>query len=418
MKSIFYLVLVTIILMSQFGCATLSSIDMGLYEITEEATETDIVTGDRVLSFADRQAQIKKGDKLIQDQLIQFELAGVSYNENYDSVAFDRILRIFKKVHSVSHLRDEQWQPILLAGDEFNAFTTGGTYIVIYSGLEKELRDDAELANVIAHEIAHVVANHVGEGQAFQTMNALVGSSTAGRNSFQAAFTHKDEEEADKVGILYCALAGYDPYAGSRVWERMHEIYGSRAGIVQDHPMNLERAENTKRIADQVMEYYVEGWRNMDYPQILNSNNLWQKKVASTHKELAGEGGGLAAALETVAKALEGKWQAQVEETRQQNRAVFIESVLSVSAVAESKPVGLNSWLISIHYSGNIPINEVTIRADFPSAHGSVSILRQLPYPVHPGQTFDVIFDDPELQAYSISDQHVVVTYDSAQPLQ
>ena len=82
----------------------------------------------------------------------------------------------------------------------------GGTYIFVNKGFMDDVKDDDELAAVVGHEIAHVTANHLGEQSSYTMAAMLRGSKGVKKESFQAAFTFKSEEEADEVGTLYATL--------------------------------------------------------------------------------------------------------------------------------------------------------------------------------------------------------------------
>ena len=240
------------------GCETLQQLDRGLYQVTDAMTEKDRLTGQRVASSS-RSQQIQNGNRAVENIKAQLTAKGIAYNAAYDARAYQRLNRIFKRIHSISHLKHEQWQLLLIPEDDFNAFVTGGTYIVVYAGLEKQLKDDSEVAAVIGHEFAHVVANHVGERQSHQQLALLSGSKSARRSSFNTAFTHENEEEADKLGILYAALAGYDPYAAYRVWNRMYQQKGDFGSMYVSHPVYSERSALARETANKVRRFYNPG---------------------------------------------------------------------------------------------------------------------------------------------------------------
>ncbi|MBQ0755892.1 MAG: M48 family metallopeptidase, partial [Amphritea sp.] len=259
------------------GCQTLQNLDKGLYNVAESISETDRVTGQRTLSAADRSAQIRQGNAAVEQMLAGEKKAGRKINASLDRKQYQRLIRIFDRIHRVSHLSQERWQPILIDRDSFNAFTTGGTYIVVHSGLMKQL-NDAEVAAVVGHEIAHTVANHVGERQTTQQLSALA-SSAARQKGFQAAYTHELEREADRIGVLYSALAGYDPYAATRIWQRQFKEQGNaRSLFAHDHPVNAERAAETKVLANKVKQYYQPGRINPNAATLRDNNSLWQKR--------------------------------------------------------------------------------------------------------------------------------------------
>jgi predicted Zn-dependent protease len=324
----------------------MESIDRGLHASTEAATERDRITGQRTLSLQNRSQQIQQGNRFAEQLIANAKASGRRLNSDFNPIAYERIRRIFSRLHQVSHLRDEQWTPVLVEEKAWNAFTTGGTYFVINSGLEEDLKDDSELANIIAHEIAHTVANHVFERQTYTQLDALRGSKSASRETFQAAFSHEHEAEADRIAVLYCALAGYDPYAGARIWERMHQRSGNDALFVQDHPMNSERAAKAQRVASQVAKYYVRDQLNPKFASILASNEVFAKRTEAEIEP--GKGGGLLSVLDTAATTMSQRQQARVEEQRQQSRIQFMQSVHQVSPIISSAPVGPNTWRVTV----------------------------------------------------------------------
>lgn len=307
------------------GCQTLQTVDRGLYQAAERVSERDRITGQRSLSMADRNAQIQQGNGYIKQLLAAEKKAGRKVNGELNTAQYERLVRVFDRIHQVSHLRQERWIPLLFDRDSFNAFTTGGTYIVVHSGLMAQLTDDNELAAVIGHEIAHTVANHLGESQTHQMARRLSGSKSAGRKGYQAAFTHENEREADRVGILYSALAGYDPAAASAIWQRQYRQEGNaRTLFAHDHPVNAERASETRMVAEKVRPYFTPDQQNPRYAELLKNNSLWQQQ---TQGPAAGEGGGLMAVLSTAAGAYMQHEQTKAEMRRQQQRSAFVKGV-------------------------------------------------------------------------------------------
>ncbi len=393
----------------------MQSVDRGLYSAAESLTQRDKITGERTLSLDNRAEQIEKGNEFAQKFISEAKAAGKKLNEEVDPVAYRRIVRIFSRLHEVSHLREEQWTPVLVEANEWNAFTTGGTYFVVFSGLERDLQDDSELANVIAHEVAHTVANHVFERHAFQSVNSLAGSKSAHRDTFKAAFTHENEAEADRIAVLYCALAGFDPYAGARIWERQYEKSGDGV-YVHDHPMNSERAALAKKTAETAAKYYVTNLKNPEFETILKKNDLYSTREANDAG--AGKGGGLSAVLQVALTTANQRNLAKLEEQRQQRRIRFIQSVQRTSKVVGSKPVASNTWEVKMNYFGNLPLTDVALKLIVNRNTGApLVVTKPLAGILRPNTTFAVTFESPELDAYQINPRNVAVTYDNARNL-
>lgn len=332
------------------ACETMQAIDTALYAVTDSVTQTDKVTGGRVVS-KDRDTQIATGNAPIEAMLAMADEAGDLYNEDYDAEAYARIVKIFDKIHSVSHLKDEDWEVLLLPSNSFNAFVTGGTYIVVYSGLENELQNDAELAAVLGHEFAHVAANHIGEKKGHKQFATLLGSNSVKRSSFEHAFTHEDEEEADEIGILYTALAGYDPYGAHRVWQRKYLELGDNANIFVDHPIYSERAQQTQSTAEKVVQYYASGQINSDHEALLKDNSIFSFQETADSK--GGDWSGIAAVLTASLESYTKHQLAKIEEDRQRYRINTLNAVNNLLKVINIDQLSSNQWKILVEYSGN-----------------------------------------------------------------
>ena len=144
-----------------------------------------------------------------------------------------------------SELIGEEWEFILIEDDDvINAFALPSAKVGVYTGLFKIAKSDADLAVVIGHEMGHVVAKHGGERMS-QQMVALGGSillsqATKGdsREDRERLFriyglgstigvllpySRMHENEADRLGLIYMAQAGYDPRVAISFWERMEK---------------------------------------------------------------------------------------------------------------------------------------------------------------------------------------------------
>lgn len=167
---------------------------------------------------------------------------------------------------------DLPWHFAVLDDNEFNAFAAPGGYIFITRGLLLSMRNEAELAGVLAHEIAHVVRKHhlaalrvaAGKNMLADIAAALVdrapgGSTTLGLTPAQAKqaaalFTEVytrgldkgDEFEADRMAIVLCARAGYDPYGLPAVLQSLQTVNTSYAGLAllfKTHPSFAARLD-------------------------------------------------------------------------------------------------------------------------------------------------------------------------------
>jgi Zn-dependent protease with chaperone function len=398
------------------ACAVLESTDKGLYAASNAVTQRDNITGARTISLQNRQQQIKAGNENAEKAIEQARAAGKRINTDYSATAYNRVQRIFSRLHSISHVRAEKWTPVLIEDDQWNANTTGGTYFIVYSALERDLTDDNELANVIAHEMAHTVANHIFEQQGFTQLSALSKSSASKRSTFQTAFTHENEAEADKLAVLYCALAGFDPSAGARIWKRKYEQMGDNSTVFHDHPMNSERAQLAERTAALATKYYVPDQINPDFIDILDNNDVFGRKATSEAQ--AGKGGGLLAVFDTAMTTLLQRENVRNEEKRQQARVDYLRAVNSLIVITGSAATGPNRWRTTATYSGNRALTNLSVKLTVLRVGASpLTIVKRLNGVLQPNTGFSVDFDSAELDAPNTFYKNVHFVIENAQTL-
>ncbi|MCI5066317.1 M48 family metalloprotease [bacterium] len=166
------------------------------------------------------------------------------------------------------------------AGEYVNAAAVNGSSIVVYRALLDKVRSEDELATVLSHEIGHIMAKHyqdleeeerrakgvalVGSlfgavadvATSFAGYNGLSGlaggvadtaTRTVGYGAFVGSFSRVQEYEADHIGLLLMAKAGYDPKVAVSFWERSEEVFGtsssSLGAFLSSHPASSDRAE-------------------------------------------------------------------------------------------------------------------------------------------------------------------------------
>jgi predicted Zn-dependent protease len=175
-------------------------------------------------------------------------------------------------------LEGYQWEYNLVDAKEVNAWCMPGGKIVVYTGILPVTQGENALAVVIGHEVAHAVAEHSRE-RVSQQMAAQAGgmlfSSLVSSNQQQAEnifmianglttyglilpHSRKQELEADKLGLLYCAMAGYDPREAVPLWERMAALSKGQSPpeFASTHPAEATRIEKLKQQMPEAMKYY------------------------------------------------------------------------------------------------------------------------------------------------------------------
>lgn len=143
------------------------------------------------------------------------------------------VIEVVTRIIQVSDLRGESWEVTVFVDDTPNAFALPGGKIGVHTGLFKVAKNKAQLAAVLGHEVGHVIAKHSAE-QVSRGMVAELGVSVAGAAYGQAAgnllaqmatlgvilpFSRSQESEADDIGLIYMARAGYDPREAVKLWQ-------------------------------------------------------------------------------------------------------------------------------------------------------------------------------------------------------
>lgn len=163
---------------------------------------------------------------------------------------------------------DLPWTFGVLEDPGFNAFATPGGYIFVTRGLMERMRSEAELAGVLAHEIAHVLKKHhleavqknagfallgdflgaAGKGSNPEARNALL---NVGRKLYASGLDKGDELEADRLGVVIAARAGYDAYGLPSVLQMLQAKSAGDADfslLFKTHPLPAERIEVLERL--------------------------------------------------------------------------------------------------------------------------------------------------------------------------
>ncbi len=184
-----------------------------------------------------------------------------------------------------SILQNLRWEVNVVNSRQVNAFCMPGGKIIVYTGLLNLIGNganaDAELATVLGHEIGHALASHSAErmshkmlmnmggqilGSAIGTKSAalqeLIGTAygLGGKVFVALPFGRKQELEADKIGLVLMALAGYDPHNAVTLWQKMaRKSSGNRNEFLSTHPSEEKRIRKIQKALPKVMKYYKGG---------------------------------------------------------------------------------------------------------------------------------------------------------------
>lgn len=183
-----------------------------------------------------------------------------------DAAAKALVERVGRRIAAVADLPGAQWEFVLFDSQEANAFCLPGGKVGIYTGILPITKDEAGLATVMGHEVAHAVARHgaerVSEAQLIGIGGQLLGSGVQAYDPKMQALilgaygvgtklgrelphSRGQESEADRIGLVYMARAGYDPAAAVDFWRRFQSYNKSRGGstpwFLRTHPLDETR---------------------------------------------------------------------------------------------------------------------------------------------------------------------------------
>lgn len=182
-----------------------------------------------------------------------------------------------RKHHKSNRLKGFDWKYNLVKDNTVNAWCMPGGKIVFYTGIMDICRDEKGIAVVMGHEIAHAIARHGNERMSKQlavnaggkTIEQLNSSNpTLAGNIFKGAYglgstlgllaySRKHEAEADEMGLMFMAMAGYDPREAPKFWQRMAAKGGKKPPVLlSTHPHDKKRIEKLNKLIPKAMKYY------------------------------------------------------------------------------------------------------------------------------------------------------------------
>jgi predicted Zn-dependent protease len=196
----------------------------------------------------------------------------------------ERIIAVAKQSKYAESANKFNWDVAVIKDDKTkNAFALPGGKIAVYTGIFPIAKNEAGLAAIMGHEVVHALARHgaerMSQGVVAQVamIGAAIGLQSQGITGFggQAAmqalglgaqvgvllpFSRKHESEADYIGLLLAAQAGYDPQEAVRVWERMEAAGGSQpAEFMSTHPSHGTRIKQLQEWMPEAMALYQQG---------------------------------------------------------------------------------------------------------------------------------------------------------------
>lgn len=241
------------------------------------------VTGRRQLSFVSQDDLVGQSEQNFQ-QVLRQSTVSTDPVKNRELAEVMRRIACAAEVFMNEQGRQSQvagyrWDVALLEDpDQVNAFTLPGGKIVAYTGIFKAANTPERLAAVVAHEAAHDIVNHAGErasqllllrfGETTlsaalsqspeQTRQLLMAAFGAGsRFGFLLPYNRQQELEADRIGLIIMAIAGYDPRQAQQLWKNMAELERrSPVEFLSTHPSTERRLIDIRRHIPEALAYF------------------------------------------------------------------------------------------------------------------------------------------------------------------
>jgi metalloendopeptidase OMA1, mitochondrial len=184
-----------------------------------------------------------------------------------DSRYISAVKRVEERIKAAADKKEYKWLFIVVDSPEANAFCMPGGKIVVYSGIFNFIKNDGELATVLGHEVGHAIARHIGETLTIGYLESSFGIGvnitlavlgipgifgavygTATQLGIDLPYSRTQEYEADYIGLMLMAKAGYDPKTAIAFWENFSKQcdYGPVKEFFSTHPMGEKRIVNIK----------------------------------------------------------------------------------------------------------------------------------------------------------------------------
>ena len=245
---------------------------------------TDFVTGQEVQNMYSIDEEIQLGQEFYVETVKELKQEKAPIDRDPARVAYVR--EITARIVAVADATNLPYHATFVGDPDFvNAYALPGGNIFVFEGLwnpkEGLVETEAELAAVVAHEIAHVNCRHSTEAMTREMLPNLLlagaaiwaeleeeedaqlilgGLMIAYEGLFVTKYSREDELEADRVGMMYMAKAGYDPAAAPRVWDRLAGATDSQVekvlSIFSTHPRDFKRAKELRKHLPEAQALY------------------------------------------------------------------------------------------------------------------------------------------------------------------
>ena len=250
-------------------------------------------TGRRQLMLVSESDEVASGQQAYR-QILRDSVSSV------DPEALRIVRTVGERIAAAANKPDYRWEFRVINNPEMiNAFCVPGGKVAVYTGIFPIARDEAGLAVVLGHEVAHALLRHAGERMSQSEIlgagMAIAGASGVRPQILQALgvgasvglvlpFSRSQESEADHVGLILMAKAGYDPTVSLDVWDRMaRKEKGAPPAFLSTHPGYETRVQQLRSFMPEALSYYQQ---TNARAELLPSPESLDSAVARAEREL------------------------------------------------------------------------------------------------------------------------------------
>lgn len=237
-------------------------------------SQLNLIPGSSMISMS-----LQQYDQFLKEHKVSTNMEQTRVVKRVGARVQDAVERYFAASGLSGHLANYKWEFNLVEDKQVNAWCMPGGKVVVYTGILPVAQGEAGLAVVMGHEIAHAIAEHGNErmSQGLLTQMGGVALSTALATKSAATqqlwmsvygvgaqygailpYSRLQESEADHLGLIFMAMAGYDPNEAVVFWQRMAAQKGGQAPpeFLSTHPSDATRIAEIERLIPEAMTYY------------------------------------------------------------------------------------------------------------------------------------------------------------------
>jgi predicted Zn-dependent protease len=266
MNKINKILLVFLVVLVILGCSSV---------VLTNRTQLNLIPRESMLSMSFEQHSL-----FLEGNAVSSDVSNVEMVKRVGKKIQYSVENYFSAKNRSNQLRDYEWEFDLVENDQPNAWCMPGGKVVVYTGLLPITNDENGLAVVMGHEIAHAIARHGNERMSQTLITQLGGMALftaldekpektqqfwmsayglGAQTGLLLPYSRLHESEADRLGLIFMAMAGYDPNGAVNFWQRMaeHKSGASPPEFLSTHPSDKTRIEKIESHLPEAMAYYV-----------------------------------------------------------------------------------------------------------------------------------------------------------------